>query len=149
MPTIELVSIDCSTAPKLPKYSSFAYILESKLESHRGLFQSVFDSLSGIIIHLGNKDLEEEKDDFWFAGKLMDWKYDENLVFLPNSFKEVADLMQKLIILSPQKHILFSSDYQFGGEKKQYDEVALSQFFKLHDQKKLHYNSIYFIYSDI
>jgi hypothetical protein len=108
----------------------------------------VFDSLSGIIIHLGNKELEEKKSGFWFAGSLMDWNYGEALVFLPNSRQEVADLMLKLIMLSPQKRITFSSDYQFGSSRQECGGVTLSQFLKLHDQKRLRYNSIWYICSD-
>ena len=148
MPTIELVSIDCPIVPELPKYSSFTYIVESVLESHRGLFQSVFDSLSGVIVHLGNKELEERDNGFWFAGMLMDWQDDEALVFLPDSRQEVADLMQKLIVLSPQQRITFSTDYQFGSLRQECGEVTLSQFLKLHDQKKLRYNSLWYVYSD-
>jgi hypothetical protein len=148
MPTIELISIDCPIVPDLPRYASFAYSVESVLDSHRGLFQSVFDSLSGVIVHLGNKELEGKEDGFWFAGMLMDWQYDEKLFFLPNTRQDIADLMQRLIMLSPRKRMIFSTDYQFGGLHQECGDVTLSEFFKLHDEQKLNYNSLWYIYPD-
>ena len=148
MPTIELVSIDCSIIPELPKYPNFSYMMEPTLESHRDLFQSVFNSLSGIIIHLGNKELEEREHGFWFAGMLMDWDYDEALVFSPEVFQDVIALMQKLIVLSPQQRITSSSDYQFGGLRQECGEVTFSQFLQLHEQKKLRYNNLWYVCSD-
>jgi len=68
VPTIELISIGCQRVPKLPKYRSFAHIVDTKLESHRGLFQHVFDSLTGVIVHLANKSFEGKEDCGWFAG---------------------------------------------------------------------------------
>jgi len=118
---------------------------ESVLVSHRDLFQSVFEKLSGVIVHLGNKELEEENYAFWFAGMLMDWQHDEALVFLPEPRQEVADLMRRLISLSPQKRIIFASDYQFGGARHEYGEVCLSEFLRLHDQGELRYNCLWYI----
>ncbi len=148
MPTIEIISIDCPVIPELPKYSSFAYIIESVLESHRGLFQEVFDKLSGVIVHLGNKELEHNKDGYWFAGHLMDWEYDA-IVFNSDSRKDIIDLMEKLIKLSPQQRIIFSTDYQFGGTEQECGEVTISDFIRLHDEEKLRYNTLWYIRSYI
>jgi len=194
MPTIELISIDCPAIPALPTYRSFAYRAETRLESHRALFQAVFDSLSGVIVHLANKEMEGE-DGCWFAGKLMDWtstKADRDrelhafatsivrtvreaateqeqieavkeyllkrsilpetcdtvLVFLPDTRSDVHDLMRKLLDASPQHRITFSSDYQFGGERRECGEVTLSEFFALHDRRQLWYNALYYIRAD-
>lgn len=60
MPTIEIVSLECPTIPELPLFSNFAFIAETNLRSHRGLFQPALDSSKGVIIHLGNKKFEED-----------------------------------------------------------------------------------------
>ncbi len=73
MPTIEIISVNATKIPKLPKFSSFAYIAEDQLISHRGLFQDVLNKEKGIIVHLANKDLEGEEEGGWFAGLLMEW----------------------------------------------------------------------------
>jgi len=59
----------------------------------------------------------------------------ETLLFLPETRRDVADLMQRLIAASPQRRLTFSTDYQFGGEKKEAGEVTFSQFFELHEQQ--------------
>jgi len=78
----------------------------------------------------------------------MDWEYDETLVFLPGARQDIADLMNKLINLSPQQKITFSTDYQFGGMQQECGEVELSKFFEFHDQKKLQYNNLRYVYAD-
>ena len=148
MPTIELISIGCSRVPDLPRYESFAYIAETKLTSHRNLFQSVFDSLSGVIVHLANKDFESEPEGLWFAGRVMEWKDDNALMFLPDSLLDVRDLMKRLLKVSPEKRIVFSTDYQFGGKRREHGEISFAKFFDLHTRRQLRYNSLYFIRAD-
>lgn len=145
MPTIELISIGGREVPALPRYPSFAYIAETKLQSHRALFQSVFDSLTGVVVHLANKTFEGEEDGGWFAGMLMDWDDDDALVFLPDSRIDVADLMRRLLAESPQRRITFSTDYQWGGDRQECGEVTLSEFFRLHDGHGLRYNQLWYV----
>jgi hypothetical protein len=149
MPTIELISIRCPRVPDLPRYDSFAYIAETKLQSHRGLFQTVFDSLTGVIVHLANKDFESEPEGCWFAGKIMEWKDDDALMFLPDSLLDVRDLMKRLLKASPENRIVFSTDYQFGGKRREHEEISFSKFFDLHTHRRLRYNSLYFIRADL
>ena len=143
VPTIELISIGCPTVPELPKYPSFAYIAETKLVTHRSLFQNVFDSLTGVIVHLANKSFEGEEDGGWFAGMIMDWTDDDSLVFLPETRRDITDLMQRLIAASPELQITFSTDYQFGGDRQVCGELTLDEFFRLHDDHALRYNSLW------
>jgi hypothetical protein len=173
MPTIELISIGCLQAPDLPQYSSFAYIADTKLVSHRALFQKVFDALTGVIVHLANKELEGDTT-FWFAGKIMDWSHmdschDEALLFLPHTRRDVANLMQRLIAASPQRRITFSTDIQWEllppspqrrlitiapglqrevGDGQECGEVAFSEFFRLHDAHALKYNCLWYVRPD-
>ena len=168
MPTIELISIGCLKAPDIPRYSSFAYIVDTTLRSHRVLFQKVFDSLTGVIVHLANKDMEGDTS-FWFAGKIMDWDRDGALVFLPETRRDVADLMLRLIAASPQHRITFSTDIQWelvppsptrrvtvinGVEWEEDDaqecgEVTFSEFFRLHDEHALKYNCLWYVRPDV
>jgi hypothetical protein len=148
MPTVELISIGCPKVPELPKYSSFAYIAETELVTHRSLFQNVFDSLTGVIVHLANKEFEGEEDGGWFAGMIMDWDDSDALVFLPDSRRDVADLMQRLIAVSPERRITFSTDYQFGGDRQECGEITFSEFFRLHDEHALRYNRFWYVRPD-
>ena len=148
MPTIELISIGCPKVPELPKYPSFAYIADTELVTHRSLFQNIFDSLTGVIVHLANKSFEGEEDGGWFAGMIMDWEDDDALVFLPETRLDVSDLMQRLIAASPERRITFSTDYQFGGERQEGGEITFSEFFRLHDERALRYNRFWYVRPD-
>lgn len=145
MPTIELISIGCPKVPKLPKYPSFAYIAEANLVTHRSLFQNVFDSLTGVIVHLANKSFEGEEGGGWFAGQIMNWDDADSLYFLPETRRDIIDLMQRLIAASPEHRITFSTDYQFGGDRKECGEINILEFFRLHDARKLRYNRFWYI----
>ena len=152
MPTIELICIGCSHVPPLPRYPSFAYQAEPRLISHRALFQHVLDRLTGVIVHLANNDLEGDTE-VWFAGKIMDWsETDTNgvqvLIFLPETWTDLKDLMRRLLDASPQHRIMFSTDYQFGGKAMECGEVSLTEFFCRHDSGKLRYNTLFFIRQD-
>ncbi len=148
MPTIELISIGCLKVPELPKYPSFAYIADTELVTHRSIFQNVFDSLTGVIVHLANKSFEGADGGYWFAGTIMDWKDDDALVFLPETRRDVADLMQQLIAASPERRITFSTDYQFGGDRQECGAVTLAEFFRLHDEHALRYNRLWYVEPD-
>lgn len=148
MPTIELISLNAETIPQLPSYSSFAYIVESDLVSHRGLFQQIFDRSKGYIVHIGNKEFENNKDSFWYAGEIMNWEEDA-VVFLKETFRDLKDLIQRMIDSSPNNEILFSTDYQFGPEKPMdFGAVSIEEFYEFHRLKKLRWNSIYKIQAE-
>lgn len=148
MPTLELISIDCPEIPVLPAYPTFAYRMEKELRSHRSLFQPAFDELSGVIVHLANKELEGTNSR-WFAGMLMDWYSTNALVFQTEVRDDVADLMQRLLDASPVGQVTFSSDYQFGGCGQETREVSLRDFFRLHDRHALRYNTLYQVHEEL
>ena len=167
MPTMEIVALGCKAVPELPAYSCFHWEAETKLESHRGLFQSVFDETEGIIVHLGNKNQEEEG--VAFADALVAWRQDgyiiipeidsslgddqwqgedqdNNLRFLPAVIPELRHLMSLLLDCSPVHQMYFSTDYQFGpGEAIQKNGYTFSSFFEEHDQSALRFNTLYHI----
>lgn len=104
--------------------------------------------MTGVVVHLANKEFEGEEGG-WFAGMIMVWDDDEALVFLPEARRDVADLMQRLIVASPQRRITFSTDYQFGGERQACGEVTFSEFFRLHDEYALRYNRFWYVRPDV
>jgi hypothetical protein len=71
MPTIELISVGCPDIPELPDFQSFSLEAESVLRSHRGLFQSKFDEVAGVIVHLANRDADGKFGGC--AGSIIDW----------------------------------------------------------------------------
>lgn len=156
MPTIELASIGCTQPPDLPYYDSFTYSVETRLFSHRELFQPVFNDLNGVIVHLANKERESTQAGLWFAADLINWngahldaeEDTKPLIFLPDALLDVRDLMRRLLTASPQKHITFSSDYQFGGEERENEEISFSRFFKLHASQELYFNHLWHVVPD-
>lgn len=151
MPTIELISIKAPSVPELPKFKGFAYIAEVGTLSHRGLFQDQLDRETGIIVHLGNKALEGKEDGGWFAGRLMEWSGDESgnlsLMFESQRFPDVVALLKKMIEISPVNQVIFLTDYQFGPEERTiiHEPITISEFIDFHRQKKLKYNTLYWI----
>lgn len=99
-------------------------------------------------MHLANKDFESEPEGPWFAGMIMEWEDDNALMFLPDSLLDVRDLMKRLMKASPKKQIVFSTDYQFGGKRREHREISFVKFFDLHTHRRLRYNKLYFIRAD-
>ena len=176
MPTIELISIGCQKIPDFPRYRTFDIMVESRLQSHRGLIQSVFDTLTGVIVHLKNKGM---KGPWCFAGQLMDWTeaaeeqargedeeaheivgcnldatcsvfvpHDSVLSFRPRVRSEIIDLLQRMLDASPTRRITFSTDYQCGGKRREHGECTLTEFLDAHDRRMLVYNALYNITAD-
>ena len=130
-------------------YAGFAYIADTELRSHRGIFQSLFDSLTGVMVHLASKSFEgEQGEGWWFAGEVMDWNSGDALVFLPHAKLDVIDLIHQLLRASPEGRILFSTDNQSDDIRQVCGEVSLSDFLQLHDDHVLRYNSLWYIRAD-
>jgi hypothetical protein len=172
MPTIEIVSLGCTTIPDLPTYSTFTLIAETELSSHRALFQSVFDSSSGVILHLGNKSLETDlatgEIGIWFASDLIDWQQETVIIpevdltlgddqwwgrdqqyafrFLSMVVPELEQLLTVMLEHSPTHEIYFATDYQFGPSVgMQRMRYTLPSFFDEHAQSGLRWNCLYHI----
>ena len=172
MPTIEVVALNCETLPKLPRFKSFSYIAETQLHSHRGIFQSEFDKVNGIILHLGNKYLEGDEDGAWFAGQLIEWSNEEIIIpqieecsrdeqwwgedqqfmfrFASAVFTELKALLEFLLELSPKKQLYFTTDYQFGpSDSMKRSNYSLRRFLEEHDHSGLRWNCLYQIREDL
>jgi hypothetical protein len=165
MPTIELVSVLCKENLTLPSFSTFAIRVDTSLQSHRALFQPVFDQTEGVIVHLGNKDFTEE-DYCFFAGRLIDW--DEGIIILPEidsdspdeqwwgedqdqQFRflaevlpEVRSLLAYLLQHSPCGQVYFSTDYQFGPKNPDYRTgYSIQRLIDEHNEQGLRWNCLY------
>ena len=166
MPTIEIIALESESLPDLPPFDNFAYIAETKLCSHRGIFQTDFDQASGIILHLGNNDLEGKEDSGWFAGDLIEWTDEEIIIpqtkenagseqwwgedqvstfrFAPDIFKEVRLLLEILLNSSPVKQLYFTTDYQYGpSEGAKRLNYSFNRFIEEHDRYGLRWNCLY------
>jgi hypothetical protein len=159
MPTIELISVTCPEIPVLPDFKTFSLEVESVVQSHRGLFQAKFDEISGVIVHLANKDAGGKFGGS--AGDLIDW--DENqFLTLPEAddtwngedqisefrFKssiigDLRTLIMILIELSPHKEVWFSTDIQFGPSKISEEDTTLDRFSQQMESSVLFWHRLY------
>lgn len=75
MPTIEIVSLGCNRLLPI-KNSRFPFFVRqnTKLISHRGLFQKYLDKETGTILHLGDKEFG--RTGFFYGSELIDWDFD-------------------------------------------------------------------------
>lgn len=167
MPTVEIIAVGCEVVPEFPSFSMFDLEAETELQSHRWIFQEVFDKTTGIIVHLLNKGPGPS-----FADQLFEWSQDGYIVipetdpahgddqwqgedqendlrFLPTVIPELKYLFEMLLHCSPTNRIYFSTDYQFGpGKALQKEGYTVSSFFKEHDESHLRFNTLYHITKD-
>jgi hypothetical protein len=161
MPTIELISIECADIPELPDFESFSFEAECALQSHRGLFQSKFDEVSGVIVHLANKRVDGTFGGF--AGNLIDWSKDEFITlpegddtwrgedqlfqfqFEPSIVGDLKTLIMILMESSPRKEVWFSTDIQFGPSKTSEESTTLDRFFHQIESSALFWHRLYMI----
>ena len=168
MPTVELVSIDCSVVPEFPCFPSFALSSDDRLESHRGLFQPEFDRVSGVMVHIADKSCESDSAVSWSAGSLVDW--DEGEIVIPTYESEgeqadaghrqgedqldrfkfealVLDNLRTLIAIlfesSPVGEVWFTTDVQFGPSKKTQMTTTLDEFLYQHICSELRWHCLY------
>src|SRR5450432_2602894 len=120
------------------------------MKSHRlpSRFQADFDRLSGILYHLGNPSLKADRDGrIFFAYKLLSHESQKNATFLqfsPEHRTSASTLLSKLIRLSLERRIIFTSDWQFGpAETKHVAEITLDEFWRLHDSRQICLNTLY------
>ena len=151
MPSIEIVSvgqIEVSDFSHLPLAVKGGTTLKSDRSPHP-LFGEDFDALKGCIYHLGNPDLKIRKEGLFFAAQLLS---DRSVHASPSTFLEfraefvpaVSELLASLIRSSPVNQVLFTSDYQFGPKQPlRSSPVTLSEYWSLHDSRKLRLNGAY------
>jgi len=170
MPTIEIASINSTELGLDQAKFDVAIIEENKLESHRGLFYDLLRQQNGVIIHIGNPDIKDDKEGGFFAGQVIDWDFEPTEIYLPEfdendptdnrganqqfkfkfleQFKPDIDKLLKVALdKSPVKKVCFLTDYQFGPEKEKIEIIyTIKDFWTRHDNEGLRLNTMYEIY---
>ncbi|WAC12518.1 hypothetical protein [Dyadobacter pollutisoli] len=168
MPTVEIASIN-STKLGLDQVDfDIAIIEENKLESHRGLFYDILQQQDGVIVHLGNPDFKNDKEGGFFAGQIIDWSIDsceyielpeysaddleyngganQQFVFkfLEQYISDIDRLLKIALDKSPVKKIYFLTDYQFGPDKGNIEDIyTINDFWTQHNENGLILNTMY------
>ena len=166
MPTIEIASINSEKLELNQAEFEIAIIEENKLKSHRGLFFEILKKQKGSIVHIGNTEFRNDKDGGYFAGKLINWEFTpkENLIsifeenetveidedrqvkfqFLNQFVEDVNRILEIALEKSTIKKICFLTDYQFGPEKANIENVeTITEFWKKHKNEGLKFNTMY------
>jgi hypothetical protein len=149
MPTVEIIAVNAGTLPALPEYRRFAWRGGTELVSDRSLFQSALDRLAGTIVHLGDRS-DHPEDPSWFCGHIIksrpadeDW---HEFQFGDDARGEVADLLHRMQESSPDRYVVFLTDFQFGPDDTREAEFkSLAEFWERHDSQKLRHNTLYHI----
>jgi len=167
MPTIEIVSLGAKKLGLDQKDFKVAIIEQNKLKSHRGLFYKFLETQKGVMIHIGNPSFRNNKESFFFAGKILNLDFIENsytkhkrglkinasnhyanqeLKFKISNyyFVDLIRIIEQSIQSSPQSTAYFLTDYQFGPENANYEKtITLSHFIEKHDKQGLNWNTLY------
>ena len=162
MPTIEIVSLGATELVLDQKEFELAIIEEKEIVSHRGLFADYLEDKKGVIVHIGNPEFRFAKDEYFFAGMIVDWDFnpgsiesycaedDEDCSHHDLRFKFLIDYqieIDRIISFgfekSPQNELLFLTDYQFGPIKPEYKEMNYKEFWCQHDNEGLEWNVLY------
>ena len=170
MPTIEIVSINSTKIGLSQTDFDIAIIEENKLISHRSLFYDLLLEQNGVIIHIGNPDLKDDKEGGFYAGAIVDWdfepgdiiipEYDENdptynrganqqfrFKFLKQFKSDIDKLLKIALDNSPIKKVYFLTDYQFGPENGKIEIIyTITDLWTQHDNEGLGLNTLYEIY---
>ncbi|MEZ4910406.1 MAG: hypothetical protein R2774_06060 [Saprospiraceae bacterium] len=170
MPTIEITSMNSTGLELNQDEFDIAIIEEKKLRSHRGLFYGELKKQKGVIIHIGNPDMKNDKYGGFFAGQIIDWDFEpcdieipqidpndptENwganqqylFKFLDNYKIDIDKLLNIALDKSPIKKVCFLTDYQFGPEHGKTKIIyTINNFWQEHDNNGLYLNTMYEMY---
>jgi hypothetical protein len=151
MPSIEIIAVGQSRPIEVDGYP-FAVVADAELHSHRSphpRFQEDFDRVSGIMYHLGNPSLKgDSAGRCFFAYKLLSEeskKVEADFLEFASAFRPAAEsMLAELIAESPTEALIFTSDWQFGPDwTKREPALPLSEFWKVHDSRRLLLNALY------
>jgi len=170
MPTIEIASINSTGLGLNQADFEVAIIEENKLLSHRGLFYDLLRKQKGVIVHIGNPDFKDNKEDGFFAGQIIDWDFESENIIIPEynpddptyngganqqfkfkfleQYKSNIDALLRIGLKeSPIKKVCFLTDYQFGPEKEEIETICtIYDFWAKHDIEGLNFNTMYELY---
>ena len=140
MPSVEIVCIG-QPEPIIFENMPFRIDAENKLLSQRTpspLFQADFDGLNGCIYHL----IKQSKGACTACDLLDVWW--EELRFKPEYVPDIQRILSELLVASPEGKALFTSDYQYGPNRRRYKRpISLDKFWALHAAGKLWANALY------
>lgn len=151
MPSIEIVAVGQPRPIEVDGFP-FAVVADAKLKSHRSphpRFQEDFDRVSGIMYHLGNPSLKDDRAGrCFFAYDLLSEesrKVEADYLEFAPAFRPAAETMlAELIAGSPTEEVIFTSDWQFGPDwTKREPALSLTEFWRLHDSHRLLLNALY------
>lgn len=170
MPTVEIAIFDADKVEIDLNDYRMAIRVDHKLSSHGGLFVDEFDGQDGVMLHLGNEDFKEEDFGFW-GSDLIDWDSTDNdeieipiidtnktendwgagqeyLYQFDVYFRiEIDKLLRMAIRQTRSNKIAFLTEYQFGPKNGSKRIVySIREFWELHDEQKLTFNTMYEMY---
>ncbi|RZL19945.1 MAG: hypothetical protein EOO89_01780 [Pedobacter sp.] len=171
MPTIEIASLNSSKLNLDPAAYKVTIIQEGTLVSHRGLFYDFLTKQSGVIVHIGNPDLQYANNEVFSAGQIIDWAFEDVEMVIPQpesmhssdlvsiqqssfqflkEYKEDIDRILKIALKkSPLNQIYLLTDYQFGPENANQEVIySIGNFWHLHDSHGLVFNTLYEMFED-
>jgi hypothetical protein len=152
VPSIEII---CVGQRDPIDFNDLPFAVESgtELKSHRvpkPLFRKDFAGLKGCIYHLGNPDLKAQRTGriFFAYDLLSDQSRSASrsrfLEFRPDYINGINDLLASLMDASPERRLLFTSDWQFGPRRAYRSPIiTLDQFWSMHNSRKLRLNAAY------
>jgi hypothetical protein len=172
MPNIHIASVYSPGINLRQEDFDVAIIEDHNLKSERSHFNEFWNSRNGTMIHIGNPDLREIKDNFFFAGEIIDWEFepvdmlyfpsfDEEYTtcegganqqvrfqFLDQYRKDIDRLLRAALNSSPVKKGCLLSDYWYGPDKEHTEVISkISDLWSLHDSEGLTFNTMYEFYS--
>lgn len=157
MPSIEILSVECSVDVVLPDYRTFRWTAELGVpQGHRGSFDNKLSQTFGFFVHLGNKS--DLGSNYWTAYELVDLQAidrDRERDIFPLAIPlketvaiEVVDLCRRLALASPKRQIMFMTDYQLAerGEGQTTEErMELEGFLDSLTHRRLLFNALYHV----
>ena len=148
MPTTEIISVGCKSIPKTPRCVWFAQWHESKLVSHRGLFQEELDKFDGSIVHLGQYGDDPDSVAWWCCDviEFPDPEDCEFIQYIPDAFEELLVLLDVMQKASPTNHVMFLTDVQGGPDETSIEQLgAIQDFSDLNLAARIRFNTLYHI----
>ena len=156
MPTIEIVSLECERLLPI-KNSTLPFFVRqnTKLISHRSLFQKILDNENGKILHLGNKEFG--RNGYFCGSELIDWAAEIKNESLMKEFgnKNIQEDFQPFRFESSMfdsiKKCFFYTDIQTNSEYGKendlgYGKINFEDFINKQNNEYYIFNTLYEIY---
>lgn len=172
MPSIEIVSFEREKLVDISKNKYPFFIRQnSRLKSHRGLFEDFLNRNKGIILHLGNLSCRGKR--FFFGSDLVDWDFEgvdlviplidsvncnngegwntsysqsKRFKFKDSYIASVDDILRYAKDISPIKTVCLLTDYQFGARFGNIINLkTIDNLWVIHNSKGLAWNTLYLI----